>query len=322
MTLEQGNNNNSDVEYFMPHHGVLRESSLTTKLRVVFDASAPSSNGLSLNNIQFVGPVLQDDLFSILLRFRKHTFVVSADIAKMYRQVLVEPAQRNLQKILWRSNPNDTLKTYKLNTVTYGQASASYLAIRCLFELASQCDESNSEIASIIRHDFYVDDLLTGADSLVRAQYICRETSRVLKSGCFQLRKWYSNNLGILKTIDKSDISCEILEFAPEEKAKTLGLTWSCQKDILVFNVDIEPTSKGYTKRSVLSITARIFDPLGLLSPCTILCKIFMQRLWSEKLAWDDLLSHSLSLEWDRLSKDSRVLFPRGWSTCAVREFG
>lgn len=86
MTLDRENYHplTSSVEYYMPHHGVLRESSLTTKLRVVFDASTPSSNGVSLNNIQLIGLVLQDDLFSILLRFRKHKFVTSADVVKMY----------------------------------------------------------------------------------------------------------------------------------------------------------------------------------------------------------------------------------------------
>lgn len=75
-------NDESKAEYYMPHHDVFREFSLTTKMRVVFDASAASSNGISLNDIQMVGPVLQDDLFSILVRFRSHAYVVSADIAK------------------------------------------------------------------------------------------------------------------------------------------------------------------------------------------------------------------------------------------------
>lgn len=164
MSLLENESPNCEVEYFMPHHGVLCESSLTTKLRVVFDASAPSSNSLSLNNLQIVGPVLQDDLLSILLRFRKHAVVVSADVAKMYREVLVQRRQRVLQTIVWREDPSQPLRVYVLSTVTYGQASASYLAVRCLFELAEECESSYPEIARIIRNDFYVDDLITGAE--------------------------------------------------------------------------------------------------------------------------------------------------------------
>ncbi|XP_072403079.1 uncharacterized protein [Diabrotica undecimpunctata] len=119
--------------YYLPHHGVLKDDSLTTKLRMVFDGSFPSFSGLSINDIQISGPTIQDDLFLILLRFRQYAFVVSADITKMYRQVLVDPEQRALQQIFWRSSPSDTLSTYQLNTVTYGTASASFQVIRCLF---------------------------------------------------------------------------------------------------------------------------------------------------------------------------------------------
>lgn len=70
--------------FYLPHHAVLKESSLTTKLRVIFDASAKSTNGASLNDILAVGPTHQEDIFSILLRFRRHQYILTADIAKMY----------------------------------------------------------------------------------------------------------------------------------------------------------------------------------------------------------------------------------------------
>ncbi|XP_056636636.1 uncharacterized protein LOC130445135 [Diorhabda sublineata] len=235
------NGNDSSFEYFMPHHGVLREESLTTKLRVVFDASAPSSNGLSFNNIQVIGPVLQDDLLSIVLRFRKYNYVVSADIVKMYRQISITPEQRHLQKIVWRENPSDNLEVYQLNTVTYGQASASYLAIRCLAKLAEDIQEMNPEIAEIIKHDFYVDDLLTGAPTLEHAQYICKAISDTLKSGCFALRKWCSNDTNALKNISSNDLKSDILEFAHDGKTKTLGLIWVCNNDKLQYKIHTNP---------------------------------------------------------------------------------
>lgn len=288
----------SKPEYYMPHHGVFRESSLTTKMRVVFDASAASSNGISLNDIQMVGPVLQDDLFSILIRFRSHAYVVSADIAKMYRQVLIEPSQRALQKIIWRSSPNEELKTYQLNTVTYGHASASFLAIRCLFELANECENSDPEIAEIIRSDFYVDDLLTGSDSMSHIQKICLGVSMVLRKGCFELRKWHSNRPEILKEIGDSDIASGMLQFGLDETSKVLGLTWLWHEDVLVYKIENLLEKHKCTKRTVLSFIARIFDPLGLLSPCTVLAKIFMQRLWASKVGWDDPLPALLIKEW------------------------
>jgi GrpB-like predicted nucleotidyltransferase (UPF0157 family) len=70
--------------FYMPHRGVLKQTSSTTKLRVVFSGSEKSSNGVALNDILITGPKVQDDLLDIVQRFRLHRIVMSADIAKMY----------------------------------------------------------------------------------------------------------------------------------------------------------------------------------------------------------------------------------------------
>ena len=87
--------------YYLPHHPVTKTGSVTTKIRVVFDASAVSSSGLSLNNVLMVGPIIQDDLVSLITRFRLHKYVLTADIAKMYRQVDLNMSDRKYQRILW-----------------------------------------------------------------------------------------------------------------------------------------------------------------------------------------------------------------------------
>lgn len=67
--MELVNNKNANFDgYYLPHHAVIKETILTTKLRVVFDASARSSTGLSLNDVLMVGPTIQEDLFSVLER--------------------------------------------------------------------------------------------------------------------------------------------------------------------------------------------------------------------------------------------------------------
>ena len=95
--------------FYMPMHGVVKEASSTTKLRVVFDGSAKSSNGSSLNDILEVGPTLHPTLQDIILRFR--TFM-SADISKMYREVLLHPSDRQLHRFLWRPHPDGVVKSY------------------------------------------------------------------------------------------------------------------------------------------------------------------------------------------------------------------
>ena len=90
--------------FYLPHQAVFKPDSITTKLRVVFDASMKSSSVVSLNDTLYVGPVVQPDIFAILTRFRIHNFVLTGDIEKMYRQFLLTPDERDLQRILWRSD--------------------------------------------------------------------------------------------------------------------------------------------------------------------------------------------------------------------------
>nr|XP_014100413.2 uncharacterized protein LOC106625127 [Bactrocera oleae] len=94
--------------YYIPHHAV------TTKFRVVFNVSAPTSTGISLNNVQLVGPRSQDSPSSILLRFRRYRVAITADIEKMFRQVLVASEHRDYQRIIWREPPEDEIRVYRI----------------------------------------------------------------------------------------------------------------------------------------------------------------------------------------------------------------
>lgn len=179
----------SKINYFLPHHGVLRDS-LSTKLRVVFDGSAASDSGWSVNDLQFIGPPVHTEQFSILLQFRQHPFAVCADITKMYRQILVHPDDR----CLWRDDAGKEVCSYTLNTVTYGTASAPYLAIRCLRQLAADVKEQFPVASTLIINNFYVDDLIVSFASVNEAIVTCQQISQILSSACFPLRKWVSNN--------------------------------------------------------------------------------------------------------------------------------
>ena len=132
----------------LPHHCVIKDASSTTKLRVVFDASAKSASGVSLNDRLMDGPQkLQKDLFGILIRFQFHQVALSADIAKMYRQVQLDDEDKDFHRVLLKY-PNDTeLKTYRMTIVNYGIASSSYHSIRPLKALADSCTDSNLRLA-------------------------------------------------------------------------------------------------------------------------------------------------------------------------------
>ena len=120
--------NFSEDRCYLPHHGVLRESSITTKLRVVFNGSQRTRSGESLNNHLLVGANLLPPLANVLLRWRWHRYALVADIEKMYRQILVHPDDHRHQCILWRHRVDEPIRVFTLKTVTYGLACAAFLA--------------------------------------------------------------------------------------------------------------------------------------------------------------------------------------------------
>jgi len=161
----------------------------------VFDASAKTTSAQSLNDILMVGPTIQRELLLSLVRFRLNRFALTADISKMYRQVSFAEVDRNYQLIVWRENPSDELQIFRLNTVTYGTSSAPFLAIRCLQELGVRNRDKHEIGSYIICNDFYVDDMLTGADDIDTLNVMCNQVLEKFSGGGFQLSKWFSNHL-------------------------------------------------------------------------------------------------------------------------------
>ncbi|KYN06860.1 PREDICTED: uncharacterized protein LOC108782681 [Cyphomyrmex costatus] len=194
------------ASFYLPHHGVFKGAKQSSKIRVVFDASSKSDTGLSLNDVLRIGPVVQQDLMSIVMRFRTFVHALIADIIKMYRQVLIHPSQTSLQRILWRSDSKANIKTYELMTVTYGTSSASFLITRCIKHLADHHSSTFPIGSACIRRDFYVDDLLTGADTVQEVETLRDETIELLRLSAFELGKWASNTPELLDaTLSKND---------------------------------------------------------------------------------------------------------------------
>ncbi|GJQ66148.1 hypothetical protein Trydic_g18 [Trypoxylus dichotomus] len=143
---EVNEQDDGSMAYYIPHHSVFKADG-NSRIRVVFDASMKTSTNISINET--------------------HAYVVTTDIAKMYRQVLMH--EEPLQRIFWRDSPEQGIKTYDLNAVSYGMASAPYLAIRCLHQLALEFAKEYPKTCDVMMHDFYVDDCLTGTETLTEA---------------------------------------------------------------------------------------------------------------------------------------------------------
>ncbi|XP_058449304.1 uncharacterized protein LOC131429270 [Malaya genurostris] len=176
--------------FYMPHHAVLRPFNSSTKCRVVFDASAKASpSNLALNDVLLIGPVVQSDLYSIMLRFRTFKIAFTADIAKMYRQILMVPKHQHYQRIFWREKPSHPLRVLELDTVTYGTAPAPYQATRCLMQLAEEEKEAYPIAAEIIKNKVYMDDIIAGADTVSEAIEAQQQLKQLLARGCFPIHK-------------------------------------------------------------------------------------------------------------------------------------
>jgi len=281
---------------YIPHHPVVRESSVTTRLRVVFNASSRTTNGSSLNDHLLTGPKLQTDLAAVVLRWRQFRYVYAADIEKMYRQIRIDPRDADYQRIVWLHN--DDLREYQLLTVTYGTASAPFLALRVIRQLVQ--DEGNDFplAVSILRDNIYVDDVLFGADDIPSLKQVRDQVCAVLKRGCFDLRKWISNSPELLSDIAVANhgLACD-KTLQESEQIKILGISWSPATDVFQFQVSF-PFLIPSTKRAILSTVARLFDPLGWGTPVTITAKILLQKLWQLKIDWDETIPSPLEAHW------------------------
>ncbi|XP_035917737.1 uncharacterized protein LOC118515143 [Anopheles stephensi] len=218
--------------HYLPHHPVVKEASTTTKVRVVFDGSAKTTTGNSLNDVLLVGPVVQDELLTLVVRFRKYEVAVIADIEKMYRQVSVHPEDRRLQS---------------------EDEGAP-------FPLASEA----------VKKNLYVDDLISGAENIEQVVQLREELTCLMEKGGFRFRKWCSNKIGVLDGLSPDLLGMKSShEFYAGESVKTLGISWEPPSDTFRFTISLS-VSRPYTKRSVLSSIAQLYDPLGLISPVIV----------------------------------------------------
>ncbi|XP_029347204.1 uncharacterized protein LOC100569539 [Acyrthosiphon pisum] len=293
--------------YYLPHHSVFKSNSLTTKMRVVFDGSATSKSGHSLNDILLCGPTVQPDLISIILRFRIHKIALTADIAKMYRQIRISPEDCDLQRICYRESPAEPLKDYRLLTVTYGTRAASFLATRCLLELSYNV--KNHAVQRVIQEDFYVDDLLSGGQDETECYELFQNLSNELDKAGLPLRKWCSNSKSIMsKMLVPERDPTYLLSINEEDTVSTLGLTWQPSNDCFKFIFKDLSRPFHMTKRTLLSNINSVYDPVGFLTPALIRGKMFMQQLWSSKLNWDTPLSTELQTKWTNFYQGLKFL--------------
>lgn len=286
--------------FFLPHHAVIKEESTSTKVRVVFDASAKTSTGFSLNQTLFSGPKLQNNLNDVLMRFRFHPIVFLCDIRQMFRQIQMHPDDCNYQLLFWRENSSKPLLTYCLTTVVFGFICSPFLALRTLKQLIQDEGTKYPRAASALENQVYVDDLILGANSLEEAMSLQREVVDLLAAGCFDLRKWISNQPELVNHLPGSHLE-QPLYFLCEENPlfSVLGLKWISSSDNFAYKIQ-SPSYHLPTKRNILATVAQIFDPCGFLTPITFWTKALIQLLWTLGLQWDEPVPIDIAGKWKK----------------------
>ena len=195
----------------------------------------------------------------------------------MFRQIGVRAEDQDWQRILWRAEPSAEVREYRLTSVTYGTASAPYLVLRVLRQLAEDERDRFPLGSQVIRDHSYVDDILAGGDTLKQTWEVRQQLEGILRSGGFPLDRWASNipNLG-------DDAARETSLFQESEIHGALGLQWNTTTDSLTMKGPrCRPLASldHWTKRTALSMVASLFDPLGWMAPVLIQARILLQDL-------------------------------------------
>lgn len=187
---------------------------------------------------------------------------------------------------VWRMNVE---ALFDSGFVSYGTAAASFVATKCLIHLSTECSELIAR--------FFVDDLLTGSYSIAEL---------------IPMSKNYSNSFKWLFSFSKLDIEClfhfgsntAINFFRPPiffwsvRSHENSYIHWQQQSNFLIFSITSTTIPMTVTERSGLSGIARVFDPLGLLSPATVKTKILIQQLWLDRLGWAKSVILHTYMDW------------------------
>ncbi|KRZ77286.1 hypothetical protein T08_6948, partial [Trichinella sp. T8] len=160
-----------------------------------------------------------------------------------------------------------------------------FLAINTVRVHARRHQDAAPRAAAEILENMYVDDLATSCDTIEEARELAGELRALLAIGGFHLHKWASNEPEVLTSVPEEERSAS----NRSHFWKTLGMQWDRRADVLTFSPPAVGNSPGgESKRSLLSVAFRVFDPVGCLAPFTVRAKMFLQTLWQRGTSWDE----------------------------------
>ena len=303
------------AQWYLPHFPVVRLDKSTTKVRIVFDCSA-KCDGVSLNDEIHAGPKLQQNLFDVLLRFRRDPVAVACDIKEMYMQISIEEQDRPYFRMLWRDlNADQDPEVYEFSRIVFGKNSAPMEAQFVVQENARKHQGLFPLAAETILKSTYMDDSLDSAENDDQGIRLYHELKDLWAKANMQARKWVSNSSKVMAEIPEEDRAVEMtISEDNTPTTKTLGLSWNSKDDMLTIPM-ASPPRLQITKRNVLRKIATVFDPLGFISPFAVIAKMLLQELWSRGYGWDDEIQDELAIRivtwFNQLESLSTIAIPR-----------
>eukprot|EP00731_Ephydatia_muelleri_P024188 Em0016g459a len=324
-------NSKAERVHYLPHHPVIRKDKQTTKLRVVhvYDASA-RQDGPSLNECLYSGPTFGQNIFDIILRFRCHKIALVGDIEKAFLMVSMWNEDRDVLRFLWVDNIEKDfpkLLVLRFTRVVFGVSASPFLLNATLDHHIRKYEAEDPEFVARFLRAIYVDDVTYGGSDIEDVFQLYLKTKIRLLEGGFNIRKFVSNDFqlqarieeeekhlkspalnGEYKTMEedatyaKDVLGCKLEDDNYEQRI--LGVCWDTARDELLFNVKpvVDLAKKIHvTKRSVVSIAAKFYDPLGIISPITVQLKMMAQNLWQLKIGWDEPLTGEALKQWNEL---------------------
>ena len=313
--------------HYLPHHAVVRKDKATTKLRIVYDASA-KCDGPSLNECLYKGPKFNQLIFDLLLRFRSYRVALTADVEKAFLMIAVDNTDRDVLRFVWVDDvtKNDPkLRIYRFKRVVFGVSSSPFLLNATVkFHLESFM-RSHKAVVERLLQSTYVDDIVSEADSEDEAFELYAQSKELFRRGGFNLRKFLTSSRQLQQRIDHAEGTSSQASFTDHstetyaqtmlgtpppsgsDECEILGVLWNPSSDYLIFDIselaqvaaNLQPT-----KRNLVSLIGKFYDPLGFLAPITIRYKVLFQRLCQDKIDWDDPLPESILCEWKKLVAD------------------
>lgn len=292
----------SDKLWYLPHFPTFHPQK--GKMRLVWDAAAVTK-GTSLNSALLAGPDLLESLFGVLVRFREGKTAVIADIKEMFLQIEIVEQDRDALRFVWRGEDRaNPPQEYRMRRLIFGSAASPTTALFVKNKNALLHAAEFPIAAEKTVKNTYMDDVLMAFDEdEATVRRVVNEIYELNKRASFELRGFASNRPAVISDVSNSNLDTALI--ARNDMERTLGLKWNHASDTLGFNVNMRNTpvevlngSRLPTKREVTSAAMSIFDPIGYVSPISVLGKALIQEIWRTGISWDDPISDALAPAW------------------------